>query len=90
MYPPKGISWSKNGKFVAIAERREFKDWISIYYGGADWKLVNTFECETLDLVDIMWTKEDSAILVYDTPLENKIIVYSAMTGEPLAKHTNL
>lgn len=90
MYPPKGISWSKNGKFVAIAERREYKDWISIYYGGLDWKLMNTFETDTLDLTDLFWTKEDSAVLVYDSPLESKILLYSAMTGDLIAKHVNL
>jgi hypothetical protein len=73
---------------MALAERRELKDWVSIYYTGNDWKLVNTFEVETFDLNDLIWTKADSAILVWDTPLENKIVVYSAMTGEPLAKHT--
>lgn len=72
---------------MAFAERRELKDWVSIYYTGNDWKLVNTFEVHTVDLSDLMWCKQDSAILVWDTPLENTVIVYSAMTGEVLARH---
>jgi WD40 repeat protein len=76
-----------NRKFMAIAERRECKDWVSIYYTGNEWKLVNTFEVETLDLVDLQWIKEDTAILLWDSPLECKILVYSAMTGELIAKH---
>ena len=87
MLPPKGVSFSQNKKFMALAERREMKDWVSIYYTAYDWKLVNTFEVETLDMNDLQWCKLDSAILVWDTPLENKLIIYSALTGEPLAKH---
>jgi hypothetical protein len=72
---------------MAIAERREAKDFVSIYYTGEDWKLVNTFEVDTFDLADIMWCKEDTSILVYDSPLEAKILVYSAMTGECLIRN---
>ncbi len=35
-----GISFSSNGKFMALAERRDAKDYIGIYYCN-DWKLVN-------------------------------------------------
>lgn len=66
---------------MAISERRDLKDWVSIYYTASDWKLVNTFEVNTFDLADIKWCKKDSAILVWDTPLENKLFVYSALTG---------
>jgi hypothetical protein len=72
---------------MMLVERRESKDWISIYYTGADWKMVNTFDVETFDLIDAMWCKEDTAIMVYDTPLEAKILIYSALTGECIVKH---
>lgn len=49
---------------MALAERRDGKDWVSIYYTGADWKLITTFEVDTFDLQEIMWVKEDTAILV--------------------------
>ena len=38
---------------MAFAERRDFKDWVSIYYTGNDWKLINTFEVDTFDLADL-------------------------------------
>lgn len=72
---------------MALAERREGKDWVSIYYAGNEWKLVNTFEVETFDLSEIMWTKEDTALLIYDTPLEGKVLTYSALTGDLIARH---
>jgi hypothetical protein len=72
---------------MAIAERREAKDWVSIYFTGNEWKMVNTFEVDTFDMSDLMWCKSDTAVLVYDSPLDAKILVYSAMTGECVAKH---
>lgn len=87
LLPPKGISFTQNKKFACLSERRDLKDWVSIYYAGQDWKMVNTFETETFDLADIKWIKEDTAICVIDSPVENRVLIYSAMTGEPLAKH---
>ena len=58
------MKFTKNKKFMALAERRDGKDWVSIYYTGADWKLITTFEVDTFDLQEIMWVKEDTAILV--------------------------
>jgi hypothetical protein len=49
--PPLGIDFSSNGKFMCLAERRDCKDWISIYYAGHDWKMVNCFETtESFDI----------------------------------------
>jgi len=87
LVPPKGISITKNKKFMAILERREAKDWVAIYYTVADWKLVNTFEVDTFDAADVSWCKEDTSIMVYDSPLDAKLLIYSAMTGACL---TNL
>lgn len=87
MIPPKGFAITKNKKFIAVAERKEARDWISIYFTGNEWKLVNTFEVDTFDLADLMWCKEDSSILVYDSPLESRFMVYSAMTGDKLIEH---
>ena len=72
---------------MALAEKRDHKDWVSIYYTGGGWDMVNTFEVETFDLNDIKWCRADSALAVWDTPLENAILIYSAMTGEIVQRH---
>ena len=64
------------------------KDWVSIYYCGNPWKIVNTFEVDTFDLANVKWTRSDSCLLVWDNCFEMKVIVYSAMSGEPIARHT--
>ena len=82
------MDFSSNGKFMCLAERRECKDWISIYYAGHDWKMVNTFETlETFDVADCKWVMLNTAILVQDNPLEPRFVIYAALTGNPIAVH---
>ena len=38
---PKGFAFSTNGWFMAVAERKNHQDIVSIYYCGQDWKMVN-------------------------------------------------
>jgi hypothetical protein len=50
---------------MCLAERRDCKDWVSIYYAGHDWKMVNTFETtESFDMIDCKWVMMNTAILV--------------------------
>ena len=65
----KGLSFTSNGKFMALAERNDCKDYVGIYYCG-DWKLMNHFQVETIDLADLAWSKDDTAIIVWDNPVE--------------------
>jgi hypothetical protein len=65
----KGLSFSSDGKFMALAERREAKDFVGIYYCG-DWKLVNHFFVDTLDLANLCWSKDDTSIIVWDNVCE--------------------
>jgi len=87
MLPPKGMVFTENKKFAALAERKDGKDNIGIYYAGNEWKMINQIECDTFDLQDIKWINGDSAILVYDTALESKILVYSAATNDVLVRY---
>ena len=89
LVPPKGIGFSSNGKFMCLGERKDCADWVSIYYCGLDFKLTNAFEVsgDTFDMQDCKWTMKNTAILVQDSPLESKFVLYSAMTGRPIAVH---
>lgn len=55
MLPPKGLGFTENKKFAALAERKDAKDIIGIYYAGNEWKMMNTIEPDTFDLQDIKW-----------------------------------
>lgn len=82
----KGIAFTSNGTFMALAERKDCKDFIGIYY-IVDWTLVSHFQVESYDLQDILFTRDDSAIVIYDSPLECKLLIYSP-TGNLIASHT--
>ena len=86
MLPPKGLSFTANKKFAAIAERKDAKDIVGIYYAGNEWKMVQQIETDTFDLKDVKWTNGDSAILVWDTALDPKILIYSVATGDLINK----
>lgn len=87
MLPPKGLGFTENKKFAALAERKDAKDVIGIYYAGNEWKMMNTIEPDTFDLQDIKWIQGDSAILVLDVMLESKMLIYSAATSDLLVRY---
>lgn len=61
-----GISFSYNGgDFMAISIRKHIKDYIEIY-DCEDFSLVSNFLCNTNDLENIYWSKDNSFILAYE------------------------
>ena len=91
LHPPKGVDFSSNGKFMCLAEKKdkECKDQISIYYAGNDFKLTNCFDVSAhiFDLTDCRWVMRNTAILAQDCAVESKFVIFSVMTGNPLAIH---
>eukprot|EP00825_Cyclidium_porcatum_P005999 TRINITY_DN12947_c0_g1_i4.p1 TRINITY_DN12947_c0_g1~~TRINITY_DN12947_c0_g1_i4.p1 ORF type:complete len:438 (+),score=78.06 TRINITY_DN12947_c0_g1_i4:103-1416(+) len=79
-YADKGIQFSQDGKFMALVERQETKDYIGIYY-TKDWKLLNHFQVETLDLQDILWSKNSMFILAWDNSIQYKFLMFCPNTG---------
>ena len=70
---------------MALAERNNGKDFIGIYFTG-DFSLVSHFQVATFDLADLLWTKDATSLIVVDTPLEVKFMVYSP-TGNLICTH---
>lgn len=68
-------AFSSNKKFLAVAERRDKKDYIGIYY-CLNWQLVNYFQTGTFDLADLIWSPNDNFILVWDTCLAYRVVAY--------------
>jgi len=79
-FPDKGLTFSNDGKFMALAERREAKDYVGIYFCG-NWKLLNHFQTDTYDLNDIMWSPDNNVLIVWETVLEYKMLIYCPATG---------
>ncbi|KAJ9678780.1 hypothetical protein PVL29_020852 [Vitis rotundifolia] len=81
----KGISFTQDGKFAAICTRRDCKDYINLL-SCHTWEIMGVFAVDTLDLADIEWSPDDSAIVIWDSPLEYKVLIYSP-DGRCLSKY---
>ena len=70
---PKGVSFTKDGKFAAVCSRCEGKDHV-ILLSCHTWEIMSSFAVDTLDLAGIEWSPDDSAIVIWDSLLEYKVI----------------
>ena len=60
-----GISFSYGGEFLAIAIRKQIKDYIEIYY-TKNFELVSSFVVNTTDLENIIWAKDNTYIITWE------------------------
>ncbi|KAG1652112.1 WD repeat-containing protein WRAP73 [Nymphon striatum] len=73
----KFLDFDKGMKYLAVAERRHCKDYISIFL-CSNWNLVKHFESDTKDLAGLAWSPQQSLLCVWDSPIaEFKVILYS-------------
>ncbi|CAL1547065.1 unnamed protein product [Lymnaea stagnalis] len=82
----KGIDFSNGGKYMALAERRDCKDHISIF-SCQSWSLVRHFESETDDLAGLEWSPDARVLCVWDSSLVYKVLLYS-LDGRCLARYS--
>ena len=85
-FSKKGISFSSQskGNFMALAERKEAKDIIGIYY-TTKWACIRRFQTETEDLQDLKWSYDNSSLIIIDTPALCKFLIYNIL-GELINK----
>lgn len=74
----RGIDFSLNGKIMALAERSsEGKDIIGIYdTTKSTWDCLSHFGVDTFDLEDLKFSGEGTHLLVWDSPLKCKLLVF--------------
>ncbi|XP_015999879.2 WD repeat-containing protein WRAP73 isoform X2 [Rousettus aegyptiacus] len=72
----RGISFSRDGRYLALAERRDCKDFVSIFV-CSDWQLLRHFDTDTQDLAGIEWAPNGCVLAAWDTCLEYKVLLYS-------------
>ncbi|XP_029362643.1 WD repeat-containing protein WRAP73 isoform X2 [Echeneis naucrates] len=72
----KGIDFSRDGCYMALAERRDCKDYVSVFVCD-DWHLLRHFETETQDMGGLEWSPNGCVLAVWDSCLEYKVLLYS-------------
>lgn len=78
----KGVSFTSNGHFMALAIKTTPNDSIGVYFLG-NWSELVKFPTKCKDLSDVKWSYDNSTILVSDTPLVCALYIYTP-TGELL------
>nr|XP_036855650.1 WD repeat-containing protein WRAP73 isoform X5 [Manis javanica] len=71
-----GISFTRDGRYMALAERRDCRDHVSVFV-CSDWQLLRHFDADTQDLAGIEWAPNGCVLAVWDTCLEYKMLLYS-------------
>ena len=80
-----GLEFSPDGHCMALAERRECKDYLSIF--DADkWNLVHHFQLNTKDLAGLSWSPTGSVICVWDSSLCYRLFLYT-LDGECVSSY---
>ncbi|NXF97259.1 WRP73 protein, partial [Eubucco bourcierii] len=80
-----GIAFSRDGHYVAVAERRDCRDCVSLFV-CSDWQLLRHFDTDTQDLAGIEWAPNGCVLAVWDACLEYKMLLYS-LDGRLLATY---
>ncbi|KAG0191222.1 WD repeat-containing protein wrap73 [Apophysomyces sp. BC1034] len=71
----KGCESSPDGKYIAIVEDRNGKDYVAIY-SGSTLMLLRHFATETVDLENIRWSPDGRFLAMWDNCLYYKLLVY--------------
>ncbi|CAL1605847.1 unnamed protein product [Knipowitschia caucasica] len=72
----KALDFSRDGCYMALAERRDCKDYVSVFVCD-DWHLLRHFETETQDLAGLEWSPNGCVLAVWESCLEYKVLLYS-------------
>ena len=84
--PQSGLDFTCDGRYMALAERRDCKDEVSIFDCGS-WQLVQHFPVATQDLAGLGWSPDSRVLAVWDCVLDYKVLLYS-MDGRCLASYS--
>jgi hypothetical protein len=81
----RGLAFSPTRRLMALAERggSDAKDTIGIYdVGVKPWASLFHFAPDTFDLEDLRFSGDGHCLIVWDSPLKCKILVYQLQTGQ--------
>jgi len=71
----KGFKFRSDGKYLAVAGRKDCKDFINIYECN-EWSLLKHFVVEDTDLQEILWSPDGKYIAVINNSLDYNVCVY--------------
>ncbi|GLC72039.1 hypothetical protein PLESTF_001197600 [Pleodorina starrii] len=82
----RGMAFSADGAHLAVLERSDMKDWVSVY-DTRTWSEAAHFPLETSDAADLAWSPEGGVLAAWDTCLKYKVVLVDPRNGSPLATY---
>ena len=79
-YAKKGVSFTSNGHFMALAIQTTPNDSVGVFYVG-NWTQLHKFTTKCEDLQDVQWSYDNSTLLITDTKLVCRLYIYTP-TGD--------
>ena len=72
------VEFSADGQYLAVVERRDGKDCLSLFHSAKDWRVARHYELlPDLDTQGVLWSANSDLIAVYSTKLQCSLAVYS-------------
>ena len=72
------VEFSPNGQYLAVIERRDGKDCLSLFNSAKDWRVARHFELmPDLDTQGIIWSSRSDMLAIYSTKLQCACTVFS-------------
>ncbi|CAI2728854.1 unnamed protein product [Schistosoma spindalis] len=71
------LAFCPGGRYLALLERRNFQDHLSLFDCRLQWTILWNMTLETDDAVGVVWSPDGRYILVYDNCLRYKVSIYS-------------
>jgi len=86
----RGIAFSPDGRYMALAERRDCKDALSIF-DLTSWTLVKHFAPSTRELAGVSWkpAREDHVLLVWEALYFGFDLLLYSLSGDILGRFTH-
>lgn len=82
---PQGVDFTADGRYLAVAERRDCKDYVSIF-DAISWQLVKHVDPETDDLAGVQWSPSARVLCIWESCLTYKVLFFS-LEGHCLATY---
>ncbi|KAG2443903.1 hypothetical protein HXX76_002243 [Chlamydomonas incerta] len=91
----RGLAFSADGRWLALLERAEMKDWVTVYDcssrsggggggKGGGWGEAARFQLPTSDAADIAWSPAGGVLAAWESCLGDKVVTLDAGSGAVL------
>ena len=72
------VNFSPDGTYLAVIERRENKDCLSLFASSSDWGIARHFEAlPDMDSLGLLWSPKSDQIVIYSSKLQCMVCIYS-------------